>query len=226
MATDLQPWIGVNLDGTLAEHYWPEKGAYEPTRIGNAIQSMVTRIKTWLPEDKDVRIYTARFEGGIIALKMGDPLGFEHRDTDRIIAAIEAWCVTNLGVALPVTCTKDYGMKELWDDRAIRVIQNTGEPCCDNNLRSNEPLYRKTICNKCSGGKNFDPLRCTVCQGHRYVYSPVNTIQMKSLSLKERINESPEVYDHVTQDAFTADWYQHADYEHNINQPAPLTSQQ
>jgi hypothetical protein len=31
-----------------------------------------------------------------------------------------------------VTCMKDYGMIQLWDDRAVRVVENTGQPCCGN----------------------------------------------------------------------------------------------
>ena len=33
----------------------------------------------------------------------------------------------HIGQELEVTCTKDFGMIELWDDRAIRVEKNTGK---------------------------------------------------------------------------------------------------
>lgn len=99
-------WIGVDLDGTLAEyHGWQDSG-----RIGPPIPKMAARVKAWLEEGKEVRIFTARAavpEAGI------------H-------AAIEAWCVEHIGVALPVVCQKDYAMIELWDDRARRVEFNTG----------------------------------------------------------------------------------------------------
>ncbi len=42
------------------------------------------------------------------------------------MAAIDAWCERHFGRKLPVTCTKDYGMVELWDDRAVQVKENTG----------------------------------------------------------------------------------------------------
>jgi hypothetical protein len=29
---------------------------------------------------------------------------------------------------LPVTCEKDMAMVEFWDDKAVQVIPNTGEP--------------------------------------------------------------------------------------------------
>ena len=36
-----------------------------------------------------------------------------------------------LGVTLAVTCVKDYGMVELWDDRAVQVVMNTGRRVSD-----------------------------------------------------------------------------------------------
>jgi hypothetical protein len=40
--------------------------------------------------------------------------------------AIKAWCLENIGIELPVTCSKDKDMLELWDDRAVTVEHNTG----------------------------------------------------------------------------------------------------
>ena len=49
-------WIGVDLDGTLAEyHGWHDDG-----RIGKPILPMVARVKKWLAEGKEVRIVTER----------------------------------------------------------------------------------------------------------------------------------------------------------------------
>ena len=39
---------------------------------------------------------------------------------------------------------------------------------------TDEPLYRKMVCVKCGGGKKFDPIRCSSCQGHQYVYEAVS----------------------------------------------------
>src|SRR5690349_18780615 len=53
-------WIGVDLDGTLAEyHGW--KGV---EHIGPPIPEMVARVKQWLAEGRDVRIFTARCSEG------------------------------------------------------------------------------------------------------------------------------------------------------------------
>lgn len=59
---------------------------------------------------------------------MGDPNGVAHRDVPLVRAHIERWCLEHIGIVLPVTNVKDYGMIELWDDRAVQVIPNTGEP--------------------------------------------------------------------------------------------------
>ena len=40
---------------------------------------------------------------------------------------IKEWCIKHVGQELPITCFKDFGMIELWDDRAIRVEKNTGK---------------------------------------------------------------------------------------------------
>jgi hypothetical protein len=108
-------WIGVDLDGTLAEYdHW--RGA---NHIGAPIAPMVARVKGWLAEGHDVRIFTARV--------WSDP-HVSGRSCDSCDAeeAIVAWCREHLGNELPVTCMKDYGMVELWDDRAVQVIPNTG----------------------------------------------------------------------------------------------------
>jgi hypothetical protein len=107
-------WIGVDLDGTLAEyHGWIPGGG-----IGKPIRAMVERVKKWLAEGKDVRIFTAR-------VFAAEASGFEHGQ--HILAKIEDWCLEHLGVILPITCTKDMAMIELWDDRAVQVIPNTGK---------------------------------------------------------------------------------------------------
>jgi hypothetical protein len=51
-------WIGVDLDGTLAE-YTVWKG---PHHIGPPILVMLERVKRWLAAGVEVRIFTARAE--------------------------------------------------------------------------------------------------------------------------------------------------------------------
>lgn len=47
-------WIGVDLDGTLAEY----TGWHGPGHIGPPIPKMLDRVKNWLAEGVDVRIFT------------------------------------------------------------------------------------------------------------------------------------------------------------------------
>lgn len=119
-----QGWIAVDLDGTLA-HYDEWRGE---DHIGEPIPPMLRRVKAWLAEGKDVRIFTARVDGGEVAKAMGDPNGDRFKDVERIRGFIDAWCEKHVGQKLPVTNKKDYGMIELWDDRAVQVVPNTGWP--------------------------------------------------------------------------------------------------
>lgn len=120
-------WIGVDLDGTLAR-YDGWKGA---DHIGEPIPGMVNRVKQWLAEGKEVRIFTARVDGGEAAIAAGDMNGEHFRDVERIRLTIQDWTEKHIGARLRVTNVKDYSMRELWDDRAVRVICNSGCTCCE-----------------------------------------------------------------------------------------------
>lgn len=105
-------WIGVDLDRTLAV-YDKWEGPY---KIGKPVPLMVSRVKTWLAEGCDVRVFTARVN------KLKD----DERDMRKVRKTIELWCVRHIGRKLKITCKKDQGMWELWDDRAVQVENNTG----------------------------------------------------------------------------------------------------
>lgn len=109
-------WIGVDLDGTLAHYQRQEEW---DGSIGVPVPVMVDRVKRWLAAGRDVRILTAR-------VSAVDGVTDGPRDVDLQRDRIAAWCQEHLGVVLPITATKDYHMVELWDDRAVQVIQNTG----------------------------------------------------------------------------------------------------
>lgn len=109
-----QGWIGVDLDGTLAEYdHWV--GAMH---IGAPVPLMVQRVKDWLEQGAKVKIFTARVSH--------DGTPSRQRDAAQALLAIQEWCFKHIGKYLPVTCEKDYAMIELWDDRAVSVIPNTG----------------------------------------------------------------------------------------------------
>jgi hypothetical protein len=109
-------WIGVDLDGTLAEY----NGWQGERHIGKPIPLMLERVKQWISEGKDVRIFTAR------AYRPIELFCDEPMTKREVIKTIEEWCKEYVGVVLPIVCTKDYGMIELWDDRCVQVIPNTG----------------------------------------------------------------------------------------------------
>ncbi len=120
-------WVGVDLDGTLAFYdHW--RG---PDHIGAPIPAMLERVKKWLSEGIDVRIFTARVDAGTAALSMGNLDGEAYRNVESVERNIHRWCLKHLGRELPVTCKKDFGMIELWDDRCIQVIPNTGRTIAD-----------------------------------------------------------------------------------------------
>ncbi len=109
-------WIGVDLDGTLAVY----EGWVDELYIGPPVPAMVERVRRWIAQGRVVKVFTARIAPGALNLDG------TQRDITRVVAAIKAWCAKHVGVELEVTCTKDFGMIELWDDRCVQVEPNTG----------------------------------------------------------------------------------------------------
>jgi hypothetical protein len=52
----------------------------------------------------------------------------KNADAEVARETISAWTEMYLGQALESTHEKDFGMIELWDDRAVAVKVNTGMP--------------------------------------------------------------------------------------------------
>jgi hypothetical protein len=98
-------WIGVDLDGTLAEYHGWVDG-----EIGKPVPAMLERVKKWLAQGQTVKIFTARVCTGDV------------EQTKKI----QDWCEFYLGQRLDVTATKDFAMIELWDDRCVQVVPNMG----------------------------------------------------------------------------------------------------
>ena len=101
------PWIGVDLDGTLAHDLGNNRGLDE---IGSPIKPMLTRVQKWIAEGKTVKIFTAR------------------ASSPRQVVAIKKWLAQHQLPDLEVTNAKDLRMVELWDDRCVQVTTNSGEP--------------------------------------------------------------------------------------------------
>ena len=137
-------WIGVDLDGTLA-HYtgWIADGG-----IGEPIPAMVERVRRWIIEGRDVRIFTARVTA--------TDEEFRHMQ----ITLIHEWCIKHIGRALDITATKDIQMVELWDDRCKQVIPNTGLSIEEHSPRLLP--YLGPWC--CENGKAKEEIICKECE--------------------------------------------------------------
>ena len=103
----MSPWTGVDLDGTLALYdHW--RG---PEHIGEPVPLMLKRVKHWVARGDTVKIMTAR---------VSDP------SRVGMVERIQDWLESHGLPRLEVTNVKDYGMVQLWDDRAVQVIPNKG----------------------------------------------------------------------------------------------------
>lgn len=116
-------WIGVDLDGTLAH----DDGFVSAEHIGPPVPKMAERVRQLIAQGKDVRIFTARVDGGRVALSMGFAAGTQFDDVARIRRIIQDYTELHFGVRLPVTNRKDFGMRNLFDDRVTQILKNTGE---------------------------------------------------------------------------------------------------
>lgn len=117
-----KPWIGVDLDGTLAK-YTP--GDWET--IGEPIEPMVEMVACWLRMGMDVRIFTARVSETAVTRRALAEKVDAHEARKMIEENIQNWCAKQFGVLLPITAEKDGWMVELYDDRAVGVEFNTGK---------------------------------------------------------------------------------------------------
>lgn len=103
---EFDPWIGFDLDGTLAYY---ESGYCEKGIVGDPIPSMITVLRSWLEKGATVKIFTARANSP------------EH------VQLIRAWLKKQGLPDLEITDTKGPGMVLGYDDRIIQVRKNTGE---------------------------------------------------------------------------------------------------
>lgn len=118
-------WIGVDLDGTLADDtVWKGLGY-----IGKPIPAMKQRVLDWIAAGYDIKIVTARAS-----------------EANGIPPVVD-WLKANGFPPLEVTNKKDFQMIELWDDRAIQVIANTGKPVIrpTQSATPSAPLFKDEI---------------------------------------------------------------------------------
>lgn len=113
LETKYEEWIGVDLDGTLAQSHHPrgrKNSSWEGERnIGAPVPAMLKRVKQWVKSGKKVKIFTAR----------------AVRKT--AIPHVQKWLKKHGLEGLEITNQKDPGLNKFYDDRARQVVRNTGE---------------------------------------------------------------------------------------------------
>jgi hypothetical protein len=104
----MDAWIGIDLDGTLAYYdHW--RGA---DHIGEPVPKMLLFVQDLLKQGHKVKLFTAR------------------ASIPAQIPVIQRWLEKH-SLPLEVTCTKDFGMTCLYDDRCVQIEKNTGRQIVD-----------------------------------------------------------------------------------------------
>lgn len=98
------PTILCDLDGTLAHYH----GTLNT--IGDPIPEMYMRVKKWLEQGYNVKVFTAR------------------ASVPELIPPIREWLDKHDLMEVGITNSKDFDVIEIWDDRAIEVVHNLGIP--------------------------------------------------------------------------------------------------
>lgn len=112
-------WVGVDLDGTLFTYdKWVSWSTF-----GEPIAPMMERVCAWLDAGVTVKIVTARVSTGASTCRVTG-VAF---DNEKMTVAIQDHLEKHGLPRLEVTCMKDVDMIELWDDRAVQVMPNTGK---------------------------------------------------------------------------------------------------
>lgn len=105
-----RPHYLVDFDRTLAYYEsWDVSGP----ALGRPIMPNVERVKRWLAEGTEVRIFTARASG-------------TNPRRDKDVEAIKLWCMEQFNEILAVVCEKNFATIAILDDLAMAVEPNTG----------------------------------------------------------------------------------------------------
>lgn len=111
-------WVGVDLNGTLARY---DEG--QPSNhIGVPVPKMLARVRAWLDQTITVKVVTVRANDPVQILK------------------IRQWLDGQGLQEVEITDRKDPDCREMWDDRAVQVVPNTGEMVSPGSSRTPDPL--------------------------------------------------------------------------------------
>jgi len=109
-----EPWIGFDLDGTIASYDKFKGWQY----IGDPVPGFINLIKKLRALGVTCKILTARASAESRAI---DGLTFE-----QVEKVIQDWTQIHIGERLPVVTEKGAAMICLFDDSVIQVDKNTG----------------------------------------------------------------------------------------------------
>ena len=161
-------WIGVDLDGTLAQ------STQDKSAIGAPVPSMIARVKRWLAKGYRVKILTAR------------------ANDQASILPIQSWLQLHLGQILEITSNKDAGMIALFDDRAVRVVKDVGQL----RFSASWPLpYRGPIPTVPASKKHYTGVDIGWIHPHGHAYDLED--QMKDMP-KDSSYSHAELAEHIT----------------------------
>lgn len=107
----------MDFDGTLAESIQRTS----PYTLGSPVKIMIDRVRSWIANGYTVKLMTARMA------EYSHTIGVK-RDVKKMEMMLRIWCREHIGQELECTNQKDGRMIALWDDRAVRVILDTGMP--------------------------------------------------------------------------------------------------
>lgn len=145
--------IAVDLDGTLAEY----NGWRGIEHIGKPVQNVLDALRYNKEQGAEIWIFTARLSG-------------EENEAKQAYFHIEQWLERYNITVDGVTSNKMKKFTEIWDDRAVQVIRNTGEFVLNKNGScgeviepvAEEPLFTQA----CSDGDYTDPMATQVGGDH------------------------------------------------------------
>lgn len=109
-AKEPTPWIGIDLDGTLAKELGDQ---FNELTIGEPVKPMIEFVQGLVDKGLKVKVFTARMNSS-----EPNPAG--------VARAIRKWTKKHIGVPLEATAEKDYLCVGIFDDRAHQVIRDEG----------------------------------------------------------------------------------------------------
>lgn len=120
-------WVGFDFDRTLV-HY---DGWVDHSHVGETIQTTLNAMLNLVRRGYLVKIFTARVFP-IISYPISGAWDTQRSSVVPVHSGLQAcraireWCLSNVGVLLPITNVKDPRCVALFDDIAVQMEPNQG----------------------------------------------------------------------------------------------------